>query len=223
VGAGVIKVAIVEDHPLYRQGLVQAIEAGEDLSLVGTFSTARALEARAELEIDVLLLDLHLPDCEGPECVERLLGKAGTILIVSAAADRESVVSAIASGAKGYLTKAADAEEIRRAIGMVFEGDCYVSPQLAAFLLRDARGEHASGEFALTKREREILSLVAEGETDADIAIALYISIRTVRSHLDRIRDKTGRRRRAELTRLAIEHEAGHGAGRPRTGRDHNR
>jgi DNA-binding NarL/FixJ family response regulator len=207
VGAGLITVAIVEDHPVYRQGLVQAVETGEELSLVGTFSTVGALEARRELEIDVLLLDLHLPDCEGVECVERLRESAGAILIVSAAADRESVVSAIASGAKGYLTKAADADEIRRAIGMVFEGDSYVSPQLAAFLLRDARGEQSSA-FALTKREREILSLVAEGETDADIASALYISIRTVRSHLDRIRDKTGRRRRADLTRLAMEHGA---------------
>jgi DNA-binding NarL/FixJ family response regulator len=201
-----IKVAIVEDHPLYRQGLVQAVEAGEDLSLAGTFTTVRALEARRDLEIDVLLLDLHLPDCEGVECVERLRDWAGTILIVSAAADRETVVSAIGAGAKGYLTKAADADEIRRAIGVVFEGDSYVSPQLAAFLLREARSEQAAGEFALTKREREILSLVAEGETDADIGRALYISIRTVRSHLDRIRDKTGRRRRADLTRLAMEH-----------------
>ena len=208
MGAGVINVAIVEDHPLYRQGLVHAVEAGEDLSLVGTFSTVGALEAKRDLEIDVLLLDLHLPDCEGVECVERLRARARAILIVSAAADRESVVSAIASGAMGYLTKAADGDEIRRAVGMVSEGDSYVSPQLAAFLLRDVRGQHASSEFALTKREREILSLLAEGETDADIGRTLYISVRTVRSHLDRIRDKTGRRRRADLTRLAMEHDA---------------
>lgn len=203
-----INVAIVEDHPVYRQGLVQAVESGEDLSLVGTFSTVGALEAKRDLEIDVLLLDLHLPDCEGVECVERLRARARAILIVSAAADRESVVSAIASGAMGYLTKAADGDEIRRAVGMVSEGDSYVSPQLAAFLLRDVRGQHASSEFALTKREREILSLLAEGETDADIGRTLYISVRTVRSHLDRIRDKTGRRRRADLTRLAMEHDA---------------
>lgn len=203
-----INVAIVEDHPVYRQGLVQAVEEGEDLALVGTFSTVGELASRRDLEIAVLLLDLHLPDCEGVECVERLLDSARAILIVSAAADRESVVGAIAAGAKGYLTKAVEAEEIRRAIAMVSSGDTYVSPQLAAFLLRDARGEAASGAFALTKREREILSLVAEGETDAEIATALFISIRTVRSHLDRIRDKTGRRRRADLTRLAMEHEA---------------
>jgi DNA-binding NarL/FixJ family response regulator len=208
VDPSVTRVAIVEDHPLYRQGLSQAVEDGEGLSLVGAFPTVGALEATEDLLIDVLLLDLHLPDCEGVEGVVRLRDRAESILIVSAAADRESVVSAIAAGAKGYLSKASDSDEIRRAIEMLRAGDTYVSPQLAAFLLRDARDGPATGEFALTKRELEILSLLAEGETDGDIARRLYISIRTVRSHLDRIRDKTGRRRRADLTRLAMEQAA---------------
>ena len=81
----------------------------------------------------------------------------------------------------------------------------YVSPTLAAYLLRAARQDAAPGPNALTDREREILALVAAGERDADIGEQLFISVRTVRSHLDRIRDKTGRRRRADLTRLALE------------------
>jgi DNA-binding NarL/FixJ family response regulator len=201
----VTTVAIVEDHPLYRLGLAQSVESGPGLDLVGTFSTIGALERETDLHVDVLLLDLHLPDGEGPDVVVRLLDRADAILVVSAAADRASVVGAIASGARGYLTKAAEADEIWRAIDMVHTGETYVSPQLAAFLLREARSEDASQRIDLTKRELEILSLVAEGETDADIAGQLYISIRTVRSHLDRIRDKTGRRRRADLTRLALE------------------
>lgn len=210
-----IRVAIVEDHPLYRQGLVQSVEEGEHLSLVGTFGSVGSLEAGGDLALDVLLLDLHLPDCEGVEAVTRSREHARAILIVSAAADRESVVGAIAAGARGYLSKAADSAEIRRAIDIVSGGDTYVSPQLAAFLLRESRDEKAPDRLALTGREKEILSLLAEGETDADIARSLYISIRTVRSHLDRIRDKTGRRRRADLTRLAMEQ----GAVAPATGR----
>lgn len=213
-----ISVAIVEDHPLYRQGLTQAVEDGDDLDLVGCFGTVGALEARDDLRIDVLLLDLHLPDSEGSDAVSRLVGKAAAILILSASGDRESVLGAMDAGARGYLTKATEADEIRRAIEMVHHGDTYVSPQLAAFLLRDARdasaAKHAAGGAPLTQRELEILSLVAEGETDAAIAAQLYISIRTVRSHLDRIRDKTGRRRRAELTRLSLEQDAS------RSGRD---
>lgn len=199
-----ISVAIVEDHPLFREGLAQSVEDDDALELVGAFASVSTFEANTK-PIDVLLLDLHLPDGEGAACVARLRERATAILVISASADRESVISAIAAGARGYLTKAADADEIRRAICMVAEGDAYVSPQLAEFLLRDARSTRPKDSFALTDREREILKLVAEGETDADIARHLFISISTVRSHLDRIRDKTGRRRRADLTRLALE------------------
>lgn len=208
MGPELTRVAIVEDHPLYRQGLAQAVDEGPGLTLVGVFATVGALEATADLPIDVLLLDLHLPDSDGVDGVRRLAPRAGAVLIVSAAADRESVVSAIAAGARGYLSKAADSEEIHRAIDMVRTGDTYVSPQLAAYLLRDAADASSGAELALTKRELEILTLLAQGDTDADIARTLYISVRTVQSHLERIRDKTGRRRRADLTRLAIERGA---------------
>jgi DNA-binding NarL/FixJ family response regulator len=202
------RVAILEDHPLYRQGIAHVVEESPDLELIGTYATVGAFEQQSGLQVDVLLLDLHLPDAAGVEGVLRLIDRASAILVVSASADRESVVSAIAAGARGYLSKAADSDEIRRAIAMVGAGDSYVSPQLAAFLIRAARDDERKGDFDLTKRELEILSLLAEGETDADIANALYISVRTVRSHLDRIRDKTGHRRRADLTRLALEHGA---------------
>ena len=115
------------------------------------------------------------------------------------------MVDAIAAGAAGYLTKSSEPEEITHAVQVVAEGGTYVSPTLASFLLQAARTDPVDIPFALTEREKEILSLVASGERDADIAEQLYISIRTVRSHLDRIRDKTGRRRRADLTRLAIQ------------------
>lgn len=199
-----IRVAIVEDHPLYREGLAKTIREIADCELVGTFESVGSYEASAE-PTDVLLLDLHLPDCEGAECVERLRERATSILVISASADRTSVISAIAAGSRGYLAKAAEAEEISRAIHTVTEGDAYVSAQLAEFLLGDARASAAKEPFAPTDREREILRLVAEGDTDADIAQRLFISVSTVRSHLDRIRDKTGRRRRADLTRLALE------------------
>lgn len=201
-----IRVAIVEDHPLYREGLASTIQENAECELVGTFESVGAFEACAEAT-DVLLLDLHLPDCEGAACVERLRDRATSILVISASADRKSVISAIAAGSQGYLTKAADADEIRRAIRTVTAGDAYVSPQLAEFLLSDARASEPKEPFALTDREREILRLVAEGDTDADISQRLFISVSTVRSHLDRIRDKTGRRRRADLTRLALEED----------------
>ena len=152
------------------------------------------------------MLDLHLPGVHGPAAVIELAGLGHRILVVSAQADRETVLAAIAAGARGYLTKDSDGAEILRAVREVAQGNSYVSPTLASFLLSSAREQQRAGpSFALSDRERQVLALVAAGERDQDIADALVISVRTVRSHLDRIRDKTGRRRRPELTRLAIE------------------
>jgi DNA-binding NarL/FixJ family response regulator len=116
---------------------------------------------------------------------------------VSASEQPADVVQAIGAGARGYLSKQAEETEILGAIQAVAQGRTYVSATLAGYLLL--------APIPITAREREILELVAGGETDQDIADQLTISVRTVHSHLDRIRDKTGSRRRADLTRFAIE------------------
>jgi DNA-binding NarL/FixJ family response regulator len=116
----------------------------------------------------------------------------------------EDIEDAMEAGARGYLAKDADLEEIVRAIQIVALGGSYVRPAPAAHVIRQNRERPHEPE-ALSAREEEILVLVAQGETDQDIAERLILSTRTVRTHLDRIRDKTGRRRRADLTRLAYE------------------
>jgi DNA-binding NarL/FixJ family response regulator len=127
------------------------------------------------------------------------------VLVVSAQGEQADVLAAMAAGARGYLTKDADADEILRAVRVVWGGGTYISPTLASLLLDSSRIRDARLRLPLSERERQVLSLLAAGERDQDIADALAISVRTVRSHLDRIREKTGRRRRPELTRLAIE------------------
>jgi DNA-binding NarL/FixJ family response regulator len=200
-----IRVAILEDHPLYRQGLIQMIEVSNKCILVGAAGSATEMEEMGYQECDVAILDLHLPDCSGSVAVARVKDHVKAILIVSASEDRASVVEAIGAGANGYLPKSADAEEIDRALRIIADGGTYVSPVLASYLLAESRHQESQPAFGLTPRECEILSLVADGETDSEIAERLFISVRTVRSHLDRIRDKTGHRRRADLTRLAYE------------------
>lgn len=195
-------VAVVEDHPLYRQGLAQVIDAVEELSLVAAVGSLREMEAAGFHQVDVVLLDLHLPDGSGAEAVRRIAAFGPTILVVSASDDRRSVVEAIGAGARGYLSKSSTPDEITFAIAAVAKGWTYVSPVLAAFLLRDEQEQRS--EHPLTTRERDVLSLLSEGETDAEIAERLFISVRTVHSHLDRIRDKTGMRRRVDLTRFAL-------------------
>jgi len=212
VGTKPIRVAIIEDHPLYRQGLAQVIERATGLDLVASVGSVGEMEDIGYGDVDVVILDLHLPDCQGADAVSRVKIQNDAILVISASDDRKHVVDAIAAGARGYLTKSSEEDEISKAITTIVSGGTYVSPVLAAYLLRDTRDQGRATAFALSGREREILSLLADGETDADIADRLFISVSTVRSHLDRIRDKTGHRRRAELARLAFEHDAGDGA-----------
>lgn len=199
MGADVISVVIVDDHPVYRQGLAMAVERAGDLELVGQASSIETFDTLG-VRPDVVLLDLHLPGIEGAAGVAHVCEQGNRVLVVSAAGTPEDVIDAIAAGAAGYLTKEADADEITRAVRTVAGGETYVSPTLASFLLRADRSNATS---TLTKRERDVLALVAAGETDQDIADQLMIAKTTVHSHLDRIRDKTGARRRAELTNLA--------------------
>jgi DNA-binding NarL/FixJ family response regulator len=118
------------------------------------------------------------------------------------------VLDALAAGAAGYLTKDAEAADIRQAVTAVAKGQTYVSPTLASYLLSANKQRAANLEHQLSPRELEILALVAAGETDHDIARQLHIAPATVYSHLDRIRDKTGARRRAQLTRLYLENKS---------------
>jgi len=206
VGVAVIRVGIVEDHPVFRQGLVQIVEDAPNLELtIARRSIEDWDQARPEPPA-VVLLDLNLPGVGGADGVHRVCEQGYVVLVISAAGTRSHVVDAIAAGASGYLTKDADTDEIVDAVETVASGRTYISPTLAAYLLETDQRRDGPAGLQLTGREREVLALLAQGERDQDIAERLFISIRTVRSHLDRIRDKTGRRRRPDLTRLAVEH-----------------
>lgn len=192
-----IRVAVVEDHPIFRKGLVHVIDAAADLRLTGASRSVEELDAQGEAQAEVVLLDLHLPGLSGAAAVTHLCARGHSVLVVSASEAPADVIEAIGAGARGYLTKQAEEAEIVGAIRAVAEQRTYVSATLASYLLQ--------APIRITEREREILELVAGGETDQDIAKLLQLSVRTIHSHLDRIRNKTGSRRRADLTRFALE------------------
>jgi DNA-binding NarL/FixJ family response regulator len=211
-----LRALVVDDHPLYRRGLVDALTSLLGLIVSGQAgSVSEALDQ--PIHPDVVLLDLGLPVVAGAHAVEAILRRwpAAHVLVLTASESRQSLVAALTAGASGYLTKHAGEEELAEAIAKVARGELFVTPRLAAYLLEEERLAPLS-EWPLSGREREILRLVAEGERDRDIADRLCISPKTVQSHLSRIRDKTSRRRRAELTRFAIEAglvDNGHGRG----------
>ena len=197
-----IPVGVVEDHPLYRAALIRLLADAPDIELDGVAESVTQFAARRQRRGGVVVLDLHPRAISGAAAVHAVTGMGHRVLVLSAHASQSDVLGALAAGARGYLCKDSDAEEILRAVREIATGNSFVSPTLASFVLRDRR---AAPVIELSIRERQVLSLVAAGERDQDIAVAMQITIRTVRSYLDRIRDKTGRRRRPELTRFAIE------------------
>jgi DNA-binding NarL/FixJ family response regulator len=204
-----ILVGIVEDHPLYRAAVERVLRSSPDVEVgVVADSVARFAVGRQPAG-SVVVLDLKLRGVRDAAAVMEVVAMGHRVLIVSAHAGQSEVLSAMAAGASGYLSKDVDGPEILRAVRQIAAGNSYVSPTLAAFVLNSTRQPQAGPRIMLSERERQVLALLAAGERDADIAEAMSISIRTVRSYLDRIRDKTGRRRRPELTRLAIQEGLG--------------
>lgn len=194
----VIRVAVVEDYPVMRQGLVQVIEDAPELELVLAVGSIESFDAHTAIQPDVIILDLGLPGGrQGTDAVSHLYKRGHRVLIVSAEDRQIPVLDAIAAGASGYLTKIAEAHEIVAAVTSVATGKTYVSPTLASYLLKHS--------IKFTDREKEVLRLVASGETDRDIAEQLFISVRTVHGHLEEIRAKMGCRNRTQLAIRANE------------------
>jgi DNA-binding NarL/FixJ family response regulator len=205
-----IGVCVVEDHPLFRAALVRALTDAPGITVETTAGSVEEFLAFRPPPGGVAIVDLGLPGARGAAAVITVSGAGHRVLVVSASDDQTEVMAAMSAGARGYLTKDAEADEIVRAVRVIAAGDSYVSPTLASLLLDFSRRRNARVRLPLSGREQQVLSLLAAGERDQDIADELAISVRTVRSHLDRIREKTGRRRRSELTRLAIEEGIAH-------------
>jgi DNA-binding NarL/FixJ family response regulator len=200
-----IRVSVVEDHPLYRLALAQILQGAGEFELdVITDSVGRFAASRPQRG-GVVVLGVNLRGARDGAAVLQVTGMGQRVLVVSAHAARSDVLGAMSAGARGYLSKESEGSEILRAIREIAAGNSYVSPTLAAFVLNGASGRRAGPRFELSGQERQVLGLVAAGERDQDIAAAMGISVRTVRSYLDRIRDKVGARRRADMTRVAIE------------------
>ncbi|MBF9130778.1 response regulator transcription factor [Plantactinospora sp. S1510] len=204
MAAGVITVGVVEDHPLYRVALAGLLDAAPDFVVCTVAGSVAEFATTRRCPHCLVLLDMRLPGVQGAAAVRAVTGLGHRVLVLSAETGRSEVRGAMAAGAAGYLAKSADADEILRGLRQVAAGHRYASATLAPVLTDDRAGRGAGPE--LSDREIDVLSWLAAGERDEDIARTLKISVRTVRSYLDRIRDKTGLRRRSALTRYAIEH-----------------
>lgn len=207
------RVLIVDDHSIFRSGLRSDLDAS--LDVVGEAATVdEAIERIAELAPDVVLLDVHLPGGTGGGGAEVIRGSAAVLdrvrfLALSVSDAAEDVVGVIRAGARGYITKGSSGAEVSRAVEAVASGDAVFSPRLAGFVL-DAFGAVA-GEQAetsdeldrLSAREREVMRLIARGYAYKEVAAELYISIKTVETHVSAVLRKLQLSSRHELTAWA--------------------
>ena len=214
-----VRVAVIEDHPLYRVSVERVLAEAEFVELGAVVDSVARFHVHRQPPGSVVLLDLGLPGVAGVAAVLEICELGHHVLVVSAQAEPDVVLGAIAAGARGFLSKDVDADELLLAIRTVASGGAYVSAVVAGMIIKDNADHPAtSPEVQLSPREEQVLRLVARGERDTDIAEALTIGVRTVRGYLDRIRDKLGLRRRPELVRWAIQHGYLRAPGLPPTG-----
>ena len=200
-----IKVLIVEDHPIVREGVTAVLERERDIDVVGAAGTVNdGLRLAAKLHPDVILLDLKLPDSATFDGVASFAGERRSIVVFTAYDGDDDVFRAIRAGARGYLLKGSPAAEIAQAIRQVHAGESYLSPRIAAKLVKGVtRPGGRTG--LLSARERGVLRLVAAGLSNRQIAETLSISERTVKFHVTALFNKLGAENRAQAVALAAE------------------
>lgn len=202
-----IRILVVDDHPVVRDGLTAMLSTQADFLIVGQAGNGREAVAQArECTPDLVLLDLEMPEMDGAEALRQMRQHApGLNAVVFTAFDTdERIVSAIQAGAKGYLLKGAPREELFTAIRVVSQGGSLLQPVVATKLLQhvSVQNMHDRPE-TLTERERDVLNLLAQGKTNKEIAGQLFITERTVKFHVSSILGKLGAGNRTEAVTMA--------------------
>ena len=207
-----VRVLIVDDHSVVREGIRTVLAGDKGLSVVGEAgSVDEALERAPHVQPDVILLDITMPGASGLEAVPRLLAAVPSvrILMLSVHDNTEYVLQAVRAGAHGYLRKDTTPAELREAVHVVHRGDAFFSPAAARHLttaIRDGGPTDPRRALAtLTARETEVLVRIARGALNKEIAADLGISVRTVEAHRDNLMRKLDIRSVAGLTKLVLE------------------
>lgn len=202
-----IRVLVVDDHSVVRQGLSQLLATTADISVVGT--AVNGLEAVAAVELlapDVVLMDLSMPELDGVEATRQISAgfPKSRVLVLTSLSEQSRILDAIAAGADGYLLKHAEPDEITAAIRSVHAGDAPLDPKAARALLDSRRSLRET--VALSEREREVLLLVRDGLANKQIGRKLGITERTVKAHLTKIFQRIDATGRTQAAMWATEH-----------------
>jgi len=199
---------IVDDHVVFREGLRALLEMESDFRIIGEASLGReAIEFLADNSPDVILLDLHLPDGNGADFCRQLLAKNQScrVLILSAYEDDQEITAALVAGAAGYVLKTVDVNRLAENIRSVHRGEVLLAPSVAAKVVQQLSRLHESADrseeelHVLTPREKEVFRLAGLGLRNSEIAEALFLSEKTIKTHLRNIYSKLGLSNKGEL------------------------
>jgi DNA-binding NarL/FixJ family response regulator len=205
------RILLVDDHALVREGLRALLTSNAETEVIGEASTGReALELARNLDPDVILMDVGMPDLNGFEATRQMKSTApgARVIALSTHSDKRYVLAMLEAGARGYIVKSAAGEELVRAIETVNRNQIYLSPAIAGVVVDSYLGreypEEGIGAALLGSREREVLQLLAEGKSSPEIAAVMHISVSTVETHRRNIMRKLDLHSVAELTKFAV-------------------
>jgi DNA-binding NarL/FixJ family response regulator len=209
-----IRTLLAEDHTLVRSGVRALLEASKGVTVVGEADHGRkAVELTRELQPELVLMDIGMPELNGIEAARQIRASMPDtrVIMLSMYQDQQYVFESLKAGANGYVLKAAAFQELLSAIDAVMAGRSYISPALSDNIMTDyvrrAQGDQRDTELdKLSAREREVLQLIAEGKSSAEVAELLHISVRTVDTHRHNIMTKLEIHSIAGLTKFAIRH-----------------
>lgn len=206
-----IRILIADDHSIVREGVRMILDGQEDFEVVGEASTGRqALEEARRLRPDVVVMDISMPDMTGIEATAKIRAELPQTQVMGLTMheDESYVFELLKAGAAGYVLKRAAAEDLVTAVRAAHQGEAFLYPTVAKLVVQDylqrATAQDQAALDGLTGREREVLTLIAEGLTNQEIAGRLYISIKTVQTHRAHIMEKLNLHDRTELVRYAI-------------------
>jgi two-component system response regulator NreC len=205
-----LRILLVDDHQIVRQGLRTLLEKELDMEVVAEAGDGRAaVRLTREVSPQVVIMDVAMPDLNGIEATRQIVTEFPHVKVIALSmhADRRFVANMLKAGASGYLLKDAAFEELAQAIRTVAANRTYLSPAVSDIVVKDyLKGpkEEATAFSLLTAREREVLQLLAEGKSTREIADCLYVSVKTVETHRQQIMSKLDIRSVAELTKYAI-------------------
>ena len=204
-----VRLLVVDDHPLFREGVIHSLDSRDDIEVVGEAGSGEEAHTLIADEMpDILLMDITMPGIGGIEAARRIAAEfpAVHIMMLTVSEDEDDLMSALKAGARGYVLKGASASELSNAVHTVAGGDVYITPELAGgilFEMTQATEETDDPINHLTERERQILDLVSEGLTNREIGLRLHLAEKTIKHYMTNVLQKLQVRSRVEAALLA--------------------